>query len=119
MTAIKLDAEGAEAAALAGADHLLAELRPALVIEVNAAGLRANGSDRRELQAQLVGAGYRTFTIDDATATLVACTELLDVDEENVVALPAERAQPLSRLVEANRSRRTLALAASTRTAHE
>lgn len=90
LAAIKLDCEGAETAALTGATRLLAERRPALLLEINAAALAAHGTDRRELALLLADAEYGVFTIDDATAGLVACAELMHVDEENVVALPRE-----------------------------
>jgi len=94
LTAIKLDAEGAETAAIAGAARLLEERRPALVLEINARALRANGSDRGELQALLSDAEYRVFRIDDATGRLVARADLANVDQENVVALPRGPGEP-------------------------
>jgi FkbM family methyltransferase len=91
VAVIKLDVEGAEAAALRGASGLLREDRPALVIEVVARALEANGSDVTVIEKLLTDAGYEFFAIDDESAALVALERVAGIDEQNIVALPREQ----------------------------
>lgn len=86
---IKLDIEGAECAALRGAAALIRACRPVLIIEVVSAALVANGSTREQLEQVLRELGYDLFRIDEATADLVPLPGLAEIDEQNVVALPA------------------------------
>jgi FkbM family methyltransferase len=87
---VKMDIEGAEAAALAGAERTLSELRPALVLELFARSLATNGASIGDVEQHLRDASYRCFRIDDETAALVPVPDLAALDEQNVVALPAE-----------------------------
>jgi FkbM family methyltransferase len=87
---IKLDVEGAEAAVLSGASRVLRDYRPALVIEVVARSLAANGSTVSQLEDALEASNYALFAIDES-ACLRGIGGLADVDEQNVVALPRER----------------------------
>jgi FkbM family methyltransferase len=91
---IKLDVEGSELAALRGAADLLQRHRPALVLEVFAASLRAHGATVADLDGFLQAAGYRFFAIEDETAGLRGIEALSAIDEQNVVALPRERPAP-------------------------
>ena len=88
---MKIDVEGAEGAVLAGASQVLRSRRPAVIAEVFSRSLQANGWDRARLARLFATVGYELFAIDDATAQLIRLRTLDDIDEENVVALPAER----------------------------
>jgi len=94
VAVIKLDVEGAEGAALLGGRRVLREHRPALIVEVFAQALAANAWTVDNLQRLLREAGYRLFSIDDATAALTPVEELNDIGERNVAALPEERNSP-------------------------
>ena len=89
---IKLDIEGAESAALAGAAGILRRHRPVLVIEVFSRSLASFGASVAEIQEHLRHADYRLFAIDDDTAELKPLDDLMAIDEQNIVAVPAERA---------------------------
>jgi hypothetical protein len=91
IAVIKLDVEGAEGAVLLGGRRVLQEQRPALIVEVFAKALAANGWAVDDLQHLLRQARYRSFLIDDTTAALTPIEELSDIGERNVVALPEER----------------------------
>lgn len=105
IAAVKLDVEGGEAAALAGAVELLDRRRPALVVEIVGRALEANGSSPTELEALLHEAGYRFYAIDDS-ASLAPLSTLHGVDEENVVALPVEESERfVARVRDRTRSR--------------
>jgi FkbM family methyltransferase len=88
---IKIDVEGAEAAVLAGATTILQQLRPRLIIEVFSRSLVLNGASTADVEQRLRHADYRCFAIDDETAELVPLDGLTGVDEQNIVAVPAER----------------------------
>jgi FkbM family methyltransferase len=98
--AIKLDAEGAEYAALVGARGVLSKFRPALVLELFSRSLQAHGVTIGQLAGLLHESGYRTFRIDDATARLEPLNELEAADEQNIVALPQERVRTLAHHVD-------------------
>jgi FkbM family methyltransferase len=101
VAAIKLDIEGAEAAALAGAMSLLREKRPALIVEIVSRALHANGSTRLDVEKLLRSAAYRLHRIDEVSAALHSVAGLDDVDGQNVVALPEERSATLMSRLEA------------------
>jgi FkbM family methyltransferase len=88
VDAIKLDIEGAEYAALRGAAHVLASLRPALIIEVFSSALAAHGATAAQLERLLRESAYRLFRIDDHTAALHPLESIAEADEQNLVALP-------------------------------
>ncbi|HEY1303420.1 MAG TPA: FkbM family methyltransferase [Vicinamibacterales bacterium] len=96
IAAIKLDVEGAESAVLHGAQHVLREHRPALIIEIFGRSLEGHGSSREAVGRQLRAADYRIYSIDDVDARLHAIDALTVVDEQNVVALPAEQGERLA-----------------------
>lgn len=89
---IKMDIEGAESAALAGAAGVLRRHRPVLVVEVFARSLASYNASVAEIQERLLDADYRLFTIDDETAELRPLDDLTVIDEQNVVAVPVEKA---------------------------
>jgi len=92
---VKMDIEGAEAAALAGAVSTLRQFRPALVLELFSRSLAANGAGISDVEQRLRDADYRCFRIDDETAALLPVPDLTGLDEQNVVALPAESTKPV------------------------
>lgn len=59
VSLIKLDIQGAEARALAGARETLERLRPTLLVEVDELRLRRQGSSARQLFDLLAAKGYR------------------------------------------------------------
>jgi FkbM family methyltransferase len=87
---VKLDVEGAEYRCLLGAARMLERHRPSLVIEIFSTSLAANGATVRDIDRLLAAASYCLFRIDDAAA-LHPLDSLEEVDEQNVVAVPAER----------------------------
>jgi FkbM family methyltransferase len=93
VSVMKVDVEGTELAVLQGAPRLLHDVRPAIVLEVLSRSLDANGATRASLEQLLHDARYRLASIDDATGALAPIETLLTVDEQNVVALPSERAR--------------------------
>ena len=92
----KLDIEGSEAAALRGSTDLLRTHRPALLIEIVARALRANASSVADVERVLAQARYAMFRIDESAA-LTRIATLSSVDEQNIVALPEERASRFPR----------------------
>jgi FkbM family methyltransferase len=58
---VKLDVEGSEYAALMGAERLVEELRPILILEVNPRSMRAAGFTIGDLRTWLMDHGYRWF----------------------------------------------------------
>jgi FkbM family methyltransferase len=95
VAALKLDIEGGEAAALAGAERLLHDMRPTLILEVASRALEANGSTRLDVEALLHQSGYRICAIDYVTAALLPLASLAEVEGENVVGLARERSEML------------------------
>jgi FkbM family methyltransferase len=91
---VKLDIEGAEGEALTGAQRLLSDMRPALVIEVFSKSLEAQGWTRSKLAELLGRADYVTYSIDDVTGRLRLIPDLDTADEQNVVALPQHAPVP-------------------------
>jgi len=89
---VKLDVEGAEAAALRGAQGVLRDLRPALIVEIAPAALAQNQSSPAEVLEQLRAAGYTMWRID-SDATLSPLADDAVGDEGNIVALPMERSE--------------------------
>jgi FkbM family methyltransferase len=96
VRAIKLDVEGAEVHALAGATAILREQRPLVVLEVCATALAANGTTVGALEALLRDAGYCCFEIDDATGALARVAHVADTPDRNIAAAPIERASDLA-----------------------
>lgn len=87
---IKLDVEGAEAAALAGAAELIERRTPILVFE-----WLSSGGEAQQLHELLQRWWSSFWIIDEARGTLTPTTasELLDVKFTNVVAAPTGRAK--------------------------
>jgi FkbM family methyltransferase len=92
LDAIKLDVEGGEAAALAGATEVLERLRPVLVLEMNATALDTSGAAASQVEELLVAASYEAFAIDDRNASLTPVARIAEFDEQNLVFLPRKAA---------------------------
>ena len=60
---IKMDIEGSEYRALSGADRTLSRFKPAILIELNEAALKACGSTSRQVKEFLFARGYKGRTI--------------------------------------------------------
>ena len=73
VAVIKLDVEGAEGAMLQGSRRLLEDHRPAIIAEIMARSLVANGTTVESLESLLRDAGYRLFVVNDSTATRTSC----------------------------------------------
>ena len=96
---VKVDVEGAEGAVLQGAARVLRDLRPSLIFEVFSRSLKANDSSVKDVEEQLRRGRYQLYSISDDSARLHPLDSLAARDEQNVVALPAERsARILERL---------------------
>lgn len=63
---IKVDVEGFEMAALAGAAAIIAAAQPVIMFEVSAAALARQGQSPADVYAFLAGLGYRFFVLDRA-----------------------------------------------------
>jgi FkbM family methyltransferase len=67
---IKLDVEGSEVLALAGARRVLERDRPLLLVEAEEERLASHGRRKEELVDALVGLGYRLHVFDGTTGQL-------------------------------------------------
>ena len=87
---VKIDVEGNETRVLTGASTTLETLRPTLVLEVQDPSLRARGSSRADLLAQLSRWEYDVlpFSHRDGRPTR---SRPVDETDLNVVAVPRER----------------------------
>ena len=92
---IKLDIEGAEIRALRGADTVLREMRPLLLVEVSEASLRHQSGSPVELRDFLKGYDYVMFDLDEETAKAVPITDETPARSTNVIAVHSERAGDL------------------------
>ncbi len=95
VSMIKIDVQGAEMRVLAGARRTLARFRPTLVIEVDDAALRSQGSSARALIDALAAQGYEPYSLTrhgvgaraDVNEELIA---RLSRDYRDVVFLPTQ-----------------------------
>ncbi len=81
---IKMDVQGAEAAALAGMQALIARDRPVLFVEIEEHHLRRHGSSSKAVIEHLLGLGYSLMRIRNEWPT-------------DHVAIPNERADLIDR----------------------
>lgn len=61
LDVVKIDTEGAEVSSLAGAQNVIAEFRPKIVIEYNREALRRAGTSIEELDCLLDRYGYDRY----------------------------------------------------------
>ena len=86
---IKIDVEGAEERVLRGTLETLKRFRPVLLMEMNDASLRLQGSSCSDV-AELIESGeYCIYSFDSATGKLVVAQE--GNYSDNVVAVPREK----------------------------
>jgi len=90
VDAIKMDIEGSEHAALAGATDLLDRFRPALIVEVSRSALARCESMPEQVIDLLKARGYAVYRIDK-TAQVVPIRPGDPPPDDNVVALPIDR----------------------------
>lgn len=95
---IKLDIEGAELAALRGAEALLDRDHPAVICEINPWFLEGFGIALRELLDFFDARGYSVHRLVDGRLHPVAEHE---IEEDNYVFLPAERRALVAELIDA------------------
>jgi FkbM family methyltransferase len=100
-----MDIQGGELGALRGADRLLAEARPAMVMEVESGSLRRLGGSAEELLGLLRSADYRCWRF--TRLGLRAVDRPKEEELDDWLVLPRERADRDSRKI-----RRALALGA-------
>jgi FkbM family methyltransferase len=98
LDAVKIDVEGAEEIVLRGSSRMLSELRPIVIFEVRKGlperlGLEVDGAWRLTL-----GAGYRSYRLDDGGSLLPMTPEMLSghVRGWNIIALPIETADGIT-----------------------
>jgi FkbM family methyltransferase len=92
VDAIKLDVEGGEARALAGAAEVLRRSRPMIVLELNVSALDACGATPAHVEELLLAADYRAFAIEDSDASLTPVARVGGLDGQNLVFFPRETA---------------------------
>jgi FkbM family methyltransferase len=96
---VKLDLEGAELRALLGARRLLAEHRPALIIELEPDHLQRQGGSIGEIESLLRDAGYDAFDIvangEDLRFAPLDSPWCRPAGDPNIVAVPSERSEQL------------------------
>jgi FkbM family methyltransferase len=96
---IKLDVEGAELSVLEGAGELLqGPLRPVILTEVQDIRTRPWGYRAREIVDFLVDRNYCWFSLKADGRLQPAATDL-DLYDANLAALPAERAEGISKML--------------------
>ena len=96
---IKLDVEGAELSVLEGAGKLLqGPSRPVILTEVQDIRTRPWGYRAREIVDFLVDRNYCWFSLKADGRLQPAATDL-DLYDANLVALPAERAEGISKML--------------------
>ena len=79
LTVMKLDLEGAEHAALQGASEILRDVRPDLIIEVEASHLARLGSSVSDVAGLLEGHGYQFFQARQADGREVRLSPVADL----------------------------------------
>jgi FkbM family methyltransferase len=94
LDGVKLDLEGSEARALAGARRVIDEFRPLLQIELSEDALRLQDSSRAAIVDLLRSVGYRLFVFDRTSGQLRRARSTKELDL-NVIAGPEEWRPPV------------------------
>jgi FkbM family methyltransferase len=87
LDAIKMDIEGSELSALAGATAVLRRFRPVLCVEVSAGALAGTGATPQQLVDLITAAGYRLCRIGQASELIPLSADEAPPDG-NLIALP-------------------------------
>jgi hypothetical protein len=85
---IKIDVEGHELQALAGAVETLRRFRPRILIEVFEETLRRQGASVEDVLGFLTGQDYILYEFSDINGGLVPLSSSLGDESRNLVALP-------------------------------
>jgi FkbM family methyltransferase len=92
---IKIDVEGAEASVIAGAQHVLATMRPLILLEINDMALQAQESSAEALLMMLRAEfKYDILVFSPETGRIEGLADGVPLSA-NVVAVPAERTAEL------------------------
>ena len=78
---IKMDIQGSEVDALAGAGDLLGRTRPILLVEIEEVHLRAMGTSSKELMETLFGMGYALYRIENEYPSDHLCIPVEKADD--------------------------------------
>ncbi len=89
---MKIDVEGFETQVILGAREALARFRPVLLVEILKPALALAGSSVETLEYWLRENNYVFLRIDDDTGSCRRIDTLAECNEENIVALPWEKA---------------------------
>jgi FkbM family methyltransferase len=94
---VKMDIEGAELAALRGAEQMFRSRRPLLLCELHDKRTAPWGYPARHIVDLVEGWSYRWLAFDDETGRLVPVTSSQQSFATNGVAIPNERRDPIDR----------------------
>jgi FkbM family methyltransferase len=92
---VKIDIEGAEPAAIAGAQKVLRKFTPLVLLEMVPARLLQVGVQAQELLATMRELGYRSWRLDTSAEMSGEFENTDTVDIANVLFYPAELPEPL------------------------
>lgn len=93
LRAIKMDAEGSEPAILRGAQKILEQFRPILLLEVNDILLRQAGTSAPQLGEEILRSGYRIYEL--TPVSLAQRGSLAEGTFADCICLPEEQAARL------------------------
>ena len=82
---VKLDVEGNEIPFLRGAQEMIEERRPILIVEINPKTLEASGFSGDQLRKALLNFGYETYSSSKKSEEKDPLSELPTSDQRNVV----------------------------------
>jgi hypothetical protein len=82
---VKLDVEGNEIPFLRGAQEMIEERRPILIVEISPKTLEASGFSGDQLRKALLNFGYETYSSPKKSEEKDPLSELPTSDQRNVV----------------------------------